>query len=383
MRNPVSQNVEQLMEEITETNRKVLKGMEILMNISDIDVAPTAKDLVYEEDKMRLFHYKPLTKKLCPVPLLITYALVNRQYMMDLQQDRSLIRNLLEHGQDIYIIDWGYPGPGDLYLTMEDYINGYLNNAVDIVRERSKLDKINLLGVCQGGTFSVIYAALHPEKIRNLIVMVAPVDFDTDEGLLHIWARDLPIDKMVDTLGVIPGDIMNIGFLMLKPFQLILDKYVGLMDNLDNKETVENFVRMEKWIFDSPGQAGEAIRQFVNDLYKNNLLIKNKLKIGDQVVDLKKIDMPLLNVFAEQDHLVPPSSSKPLNDAVSSTDKSVFSLRGGHIGIYVSAQSQKEMAPTIAEWLMTRSQLTKKTTSGRTKKATLTEKRAPTKLKRR
>ena len=368
MGNPILQNVEQLIEEMAETNRKVLKGAEILMNISDIDVATTAKDLVYEEDRMRLFHYKPVVKKPCPVPLLITYALVNRQYMMDLQQNRSLIRNLLEHGQDIYIIDWGYPGPGDLYLTMEDYISGYMNNAVDIVRERSKLDKINLVGVCEGGTFSVIYAALYPEKIRNLVVMVAPVDFDTDEGLLHIWAKDLPIDKMVDTLGVIPGDIMNIGFLMLKPFQLMLDKYMGLLDNLDKKEAVENFVRMEKWIFDSPDQAGETIRQFVNDLYKNNLLIKNQLKIGDRIVDLKRIDMPLLNVFAEQDHLVPPSSSKPLNDAVSSKDKSIFALRGGHIGIYVSAQSQKELAPMVAEWLMTRSQLPKKATAGKTKK---------------
>jgi len=369
MRNPVSENLEQLLGEVVETNRKLLEGMDILMNISDIDVATTPKDLVYEEDKMRLFHYKPVVEKPCPVPLLITYALVNRQYMMDLQQDRSLIRNLLEHGQDIYIIDWGYPGPGDLYLTLDDYINGYINNAVDIVRERSKLDKINLLGVCQGGTFCVIYAALHPEKIRNLVTMVAPVDFDTEDGLLHVWARDLPIDNMVDTLGVIPGDLMNIGFVMLKPFQLMLDKYVGLLDNFDKKETVENFVRMERWIFDSPDQAGEAIRQFVNDLYKKNLLIKNELKIGDQIVDLKKIDMPLLNVFAEQDHLVPPAASKPLNDAVSSKDKSIFSLRGGHIGIYVSAQSQRELAPTIAEWLATRSQWPEEAVAPRTRKA--------------
>jgi len=369
MRNPFVENMEQFVKEMTETNQKLLKLTDILMNLSDIDVGTTPKDLVYEEDKMRLFHYKPMVKTPCPVPMLVTYALVNRQYMMDLQSDRSLIRNLLGLGLDIYIIDWGYPGPGDRYLTLDDYVNGYMNNAVDIVRERSKLDKINLVGVCQGGTFSVIYAALYPEKLRNLVVMVAPIDFDTDDGLLHVWARDLPIDNMVDTLGVIPGDIMNVGFVMLKPFQLMLDKYMGLIENCDKKEVVENFVRMEKWIFDSPGQAGEAIRQFVNDLYKNNLLIKNKLKIGEQPVDLRRINMPLLNIFAEQDHLVPPSASKPLNDAVSSKDKSFFSLRGGHIGIYVSSQSQTELAPAVAEWITLRSQLPKKAVSGRSKKA--------------
>jgi polyhydroxyalkanoate synthase len=369
MRNPFAENVEQFMGELAETNRKLLKGMETLMNISNVDTGTTPRDLVYEEDRMRLFHYRPLAEKRCPVPLLITYALVNRPYMMDLQEDRSLVRRLLEHGQDIYMIDWGYPGPGDRYLTLDDYIRGYLNNAVDKVRERSGLDKLNLLGVCQGGTFSVIYAALYPEKVRNLVVMVAPIDFDTKDGLLHIWARDLNIDNVVDTFGVVPGDLMNFGFLMLKPFSLMLDKYVGLLDNLGKKETVENFVRMEKWIFDSPGQAGEAIRQFVNDLYKKNLLIKNELKIGGRVVDLRRIDMPLLNIFAEKDHLVPPSASKPLNDAVSSKDKTILSFRGGHIGIYVSGESQKQLAPTIAEWLATRSQLQEEAVSTGVRKA--------------
>jgi polyhydroxyalkanoate synthase len=173
---------------------------------------------------------------------------------------------------------------------------------------------------------------------------------------------------MVDTLGIIPGDMMNVGFLMLKPFQLTLDKYVTLTDACDRKEAIENFVRMEKWIFDSPDQAGEAIRQFTNDLYKKNLLIKNKLVIGGRRVDLKKIDMPLLNIYAEQDHLVPPSSTKPLNDAVSSKDETLFAFPGGHIGIYVSSRSQTELAPAVSEWLAKRSQPQKKSTSSQPKR---------------
>jgi polyhydroxyalkanoate synthase len=368
MKNHFTESIEQLFKESTETNRKLVKSMETLMNLPDIDVGTTPKELVYQEDKMKLFHYKHMTEELCPVPLLITYALVNRQYMMDLQPDRSLIRNLLEHGQDVYIIDWGYPGPDDRYLTMDDYINGYIDNAVDKIRQKSKLDKINLIGVCQGGTFSVIYSALHPEKIRNLVTMVTPVDFDTDDGLLNIWAKELPIDNMVDTLGIIPGDMLNVGFLMLKPLQLTIDKYVTLADAYDRKEIIENFVRMEKWIFDSPDQAGEAMRQFINDLYKNNLLIKNKLVIDGKRVNLKKINMPLLNIYAEQDHLVPPSSTKPLNDAVSSKDKTLFAYPGGHIGIYVSSRSQTEMAPAISEWLVQRSQPQKKSTSNQPKR---------------
>lgn len=284
---------------------------------------------------------------------------IDKEYASESLFKEPVVHGMLTAGLISAVIGTRLPGVGTIYLsqslrfTAPVKFGDTIEAEIEVVAKLE--DKINLLGVCQGGTFSVMYAALYPEKLRNLVVMVAPIDFHTDDGLLHVWAKELPIDNMVDTLGVIPGDIMNVGFVMLKPFQLMLDKYMGLIENCDKKEVVENFLRMEKWIFDSPGQAGEAIRQFVNDLYKNNLLIKNKLKIGEQPVDLRRINMPLLNIFAEEDHLVPPSASKPLNDAVSSKDKSFFSLRGGYIGIYMSSQSQTELAPAVAEWITLRS----------------------------
>ncbi len=344
-------NAAEFFNELETINERLLKGAKVLLEIEDVDVAPTEKELIFEEDKMKVFHYKPAPEVSCSVSILICYALVNRQYMMDLQSDRSLIRNLLNHGLDIYIIDWGYPDPGDRYLTMEDYIDVYLNDAVDRVRELNGLAKINLLGVCQGGTFAGIYAALYPDKIANLITMVAPFDFSTTDGLLHVWSRYMPIDEMVDVMGIIPGEFMNVGFLLLKPFQLMVDKYMGLMDNLDDKDLVENFVRMEKWIFDSPAQAGEAYRKFLKDLYQENKLIKGELEMGGRKVNLKNINMPVMNIYALQDHLVPPAASRPFTKLISSKDKEEIPFPGGHIGIYVSSKSQNELAPRIAEWL--------------------------------
>lgn len=356
----LSLDMEKTLEEILSMNKKLLQGIDTLLSVKEVDVDLTPKELIYEEDKMKLYHYRPVSKKVIPVPVLVVYALVNRQYMMDLQQNRSVIRNWLELGLDVYIIDWGYPDRMDQYLTMEDYIDGYINNAVDEVRRRCGQDKINLLGVCQGGTFSTIYAALYPEKVRNLAVMVSPVDFSSRDGLLFTWSKHLNVDHLVDTYKVIPGEFMNVGFLMLKPFQLTLDKYMVLLENLDSVEVVQDFLRMEKWIFDSPGQAGEAFRKFIKELYQENLLIQNKLELGGRRVDLKNIEMPLLNIFAEQDHLVPPSASRPLNDAVSSKDKQMLSFSGGHIGLFVSSKSQKEVAPTVVSWFRERSEPEKK-----------------------
>ncbi|HUW64682.1 MAG TPA: class III poly(R)-hydroxyalkanoic acid synthase subunit PhaC [Spirochaetia bacterium] len=343
------------MNEALSMQTKLLQGIGTMISMQDVDVDLTPKELVFQQDKMRLFHYKPVVSNPVSVPVLIVYALVNRQYMMDLQQERSVIRTFLEQGLDVFLIDWGYPDQADKYLAMEDYIDGYLNDAVDAVRKLSGLDKINLLGVCQGGTFSVIYTALYPQKIKNLVTMVAPIDFSIDDGLLYNWSKYLNIDNLVDVFGVVPGDFMNLGFLLLKPFQLTLDKYVGMVDNLDNPDAVKDFLSMEKWIFDSPGQAGEAFRKFIKDLFQENRLVQNKMELGGRTVNLKNIDMPLLNVFAEQDHLVPPSSSRPLNDLVASKDKDVIHFPGGHIGIFVSSSAQKKVAPAIARWLADRS----------------------------
>lgn len=337
--------------EVSELNTKLIKGAETLVGVDEIDVGTAPKELVYEEDKLKLYHYRQEGKVTCGVPVLIVYALVNRQYMLDLQPDRSIVRNLLQHGVDLYIIDWGYPTKADMYLTLDDYINGYLNSCIEVIRKKTGKDKINLMGICQGGTFCGIYSALYPEKVKNLVTLVAPFDFSTNDGLLFSWAKNMNVDALVDTYRVIPGDFLNAGFLMLMPFTLNIGKYVDMLDVTQEKESLLNFLRMEKWIFDSPGQAGECLRQFIRDCYQGNKLVKGELKVGERLVDLKNITMPLLNIYASGDHLVPPAATKPLNDLVGSTDKSLYEFKGGHIGVFVGSKSQKELAPAISKWL--------------------------------
>ncbi len=276
--------------------------------------------------------------------------------MLDLQPDRSVVKTFLEGGIDLYMVDWGYPKRKDHFLTIDDHVNGYMNNIVDFIRKKHNVPKINLMGICMGGSFCVMYSALHPDKIKNLITTVTPSSFDTDKGLLHIWMKDIDVDRMIQTFGNIPGDLMNLGFLLLNPARLMIDKYVGFMENMDNKDFVENFVRMERWIFDSPDVPGETFRQFVEDCYKKNLLIQSKMYLGGKRVDLKKLTMPLLNFFGEYDHLVPPEACNQLTKAVGSKDVEDVCLETGHIGIYVSSKFQKMFAPKIVQWLKDRDQ---------------------------
>ena len=127
-----------------------------------------------------------------------------------------------------------------------------------------------------------------------------------------------------------------------------------MVELLDNRKEMENFLRMERWIFDSPDQAGEAFRQFIKDFYQGNKLVKGGLKIGERDVDLGNVTMPVLNIFAEQDHLVPPSASRPLQQHVGTKDYTQLAFKGGHIGIYVSGRAQREVPPAIHGWLKER-----------------------------
>ena len=345
---------DEIASEIQTFNNKLAQGFNTLAEIGDIEVGVSPKEAIYKEDKMVLYHFKPRTKKQNPVPVLIVYALVNRPYMADLQDGRSMIQGLLDGGLDVYLVDWGYPDGGDRFLTLNDYINGYIDRCVDVIRENHGLDKINLLGICQGGTFSCCYSSLNPDKIQNLITTVTPIDFHTKDDLLSHLVRNVDIDLVVDTVGNMPGELLNMTFLSLKPFRLMGQKYMDLVNLLDDTDKARDFMRMEKWIFDSPDQAGEAYREFIKHFYQENGLVKGTVKIGDDPIDLENITMPVLNIYAAQDHLVPPDASRALEGCIGTDDYTAIEFPGGHIGIYVSSKAQKMIPPTVSSWLSER-----------------------------
>ena len=280
---PVDLIMDKLAEGVERSQDRLFKSRDVLLGPLDTQIATTPCEVVYEEDRVKLKHYKPQGRARFKTPLLVVYALINRETMLDLQPGRSVVQNLLNEGLDLYMVDWGYPTRKDRYVSIDDHVNGYINNVVDFIRKSRGVEKVNLMGICMGGSFCLMYSALHPQKVRNLITTVTPTNFDTDKGLLHVWMKRIDADKVVETYGNLPGILhCNRGFLLLNPARLMIDKYVGFFENMDDKSFVENFVRMEKWIFDSPDVPGETFRQFVKDCYQNNLLIQSKMELGGE-----------------------------------------------------------------------------------------------------
>jgi polyhydroxyalkanoate synthase len=322
-----------------------------------VEVGETPSDVVYTENKLRLLHYKSPGVRHAP-PILIVYALINRPYILDLQHDRSVVKHLLDRGFDVYLIDWGAPSQLDQSLTLHDYVGRYISNCVDVVLERSGEDALSLLGYCMGGSMSVMYAALHPQKVRNLMLMAAPLVFTKDGGLLHHWSRPqhFDVDNVIDTLGNAPGSFLDGGFQLLKPVENLVSKYVNFARFASDRDFIENFLRMEEWSRDTIPVAGETYRQFVKEIYQQNRLARNELWLDGRAVDLAKLKMPLLLLMGQYDHLVTHETTAPFLDLVPSEDKTSFLVPTGHIGLSVSSRSHRELWPKVSEWLAARSE---------------------------
>ena len=329
---------------------------ERLSEMATIEVGTTPSEVVYTENKLELLHYESQTEEQHGVPILITYALINKPFILDLQPDRSVIRRLLEAGHDVYLVDWNEPSRLDQHLTLSDYINRYIDNCVDVVRERSGQDSINILGYCMGGTMMAIYTTLYPEKVRNLGLMAAGLYFDESGGVLEDWGSADYYDPndVADAFGNVPAEMLDDGFAIMDPVDNYVTKYVGFYDNMDNDEFTANFARMERWLSEGIDVAGEAYVEFLEKIYQNNELYNGEMELDGEHVDLSKIDMPVLLLMGEYDHLIPSESSKPFLDVIPSEDTATIEYPTGHIGLSVSSASHENVWPQAAQWFIDR-----------------------------
>ena len=325
--------------------------------LRDVPVGQTPHQTIWRRNKARLYHYPSQVTPRHATPILMVYSLMNRPYILDLRPGASLVEFLVNQGYEVYLLDWGVPGPEDVNLTLADYVLEYLPRAVKHTLKHSHTPEITLFGYCLGATLALCYAALETTApLKNLVTMAAPVDFE-EKGLLHHWlaAPDFDLDLIVDSYGIVPGQMLDWGTRLLKPYQNFVTTYTDIWPKQDNQEAITAWLTMQKWVNDGVPFAGAAFRQCVQDLYRDNKLIKGELCLGVRRIDLSNISFPLLNVIAGRDHIVLPSQSRALTTVVKSQDKQEMMLPGGHVGMVVGRNASRELWPTLVGWLAQRS----------------------------
>ena len=355
--NPWAKWQTSILEETLATSRRLARLPFLYEKAQRVKKGATPSEVVYEEDGLKLLHYPTPEPPRYATPLIVVFALVNRPYVLDLKPGRSVVEHFVKAGFDTYLIDWGAPTSADRHLTLEDHVNGYIANVVDFVCERSGAAAPSILGYCMGGTMSAMFTALHQERVKNLILMAAGIDFSTRDGLLNIWTQPeyFDVDKFVDAFGNCPANFLQSSFQLLKPVQNLIEKPINFFENLDDDEYLDDFLTMEAWLNDNIAVPGEVYREFVKYLYQQNLLVQNKMPLGKHTVDLRRITCPILNIMARGDDLVPCAQSMPFNDLVSSTDRKSIVAAAGHIGLAVGSKAQREVWPEACQWLAERS----------------------------
>jgi polyhydroxyalkanoate synthase subunit PhaC len=324
-------------------------------------IAQTPKETVWTLNKARLYRYIPVVapESRYPVPLLLVFALMNRPTILDLRPGHSFIEYMVGRGYDVYLLDWGVPGPEDKDLKFDDYVLDYMTRAIRKVKALSGSTEFSLLGWCIGAILTTIYASMRPDDgLRNLLLLTAPLDFSKPRALTFArWTDEkyFDVDRVLATFGNMPGEMIDYGAKALKPVENYISNYLKLWDNLDNARAVESWHAMNTWVSDIFPMAGGAYRQLIVDFYRNNRLMKGELKIRGELVDLKQLRSSLLTVIAEGDHITPPCQSEAILSKISSRDAEIFRVPGGHIGIMAGSGAQRLTWPHIDQWLAARS----------------------------
>ena len=309
----------------------------------------TPSDVVHAENKWRLLRYRPRAQGLAfRTPVLMVPSLINRHYVLDLTPGKSMVEYLVEQGHDVYVIDWGTPGPEDRYLDFDTICATYLGRAVRIAARSGPRGQVHLLGYCLGGTLTTIYAAAFPEKVASLVALAAPVAFAAG-GRLTRWVRSpgFDLDALVDGAGNVPWRLMQASFQMIKP-TLNLSKAVTVIDRAWNDEFLDGFLALEAWGADNVSFPGECYRTWVGQLYQQDALAKGTFLLAGRRADPRSIECPVLAITFADDYIVPEASAAPLIDWVASRDKHRVNQRGGHVGAVVSRKARHGLWPFVS-----------------------------------
>ncbi len=326
-----------------------------------VPIAQTPKQVVWTLNKAKLYRYIPVVpkEKRHPVPLLLVFALMNRPYILDLRPGHSFVEFMVKQGYDVYLLDWGFPGPEDKNLKFDDYTLEYMPRAIRKMKAISGCQEFSMLGWCIGAILATVYSALRADDgLRNLILLTAPLDFSNKQAITFAkWVdeRFFDIEKILAAVGNMPGEMIDYGAKALKPVDNYVLNYLKLWDNMENPQVVEAWKAMNTWVTDNVPLTGGAFRQLIVDLYRNDRLMRGEWVIRGEAVNLNRIHANLLTVIAGGDHITPPCQSEAIMSKVSSKDKELFRTPGGHIGIMAGSGAHKVTWPHIDAWLGKRS----------------------------
>ena len=344
------------LEQLARTPAATVEFANILLTTDDAVIGATPRDIVWTHRKVTLYRYRS-SKREHAVPVLLVFALINRPAIFDLAPGRSFVEFLLDQGFDVFLLDWGVPADEDADMGLETYVCDELPWGIRETLRAAGADEVSLLGWCIGGTLSAIHCALAQDTaVRNLVLLTTPIDTDGSRYTTWVGRDSFDVDQVADAFPAVPGGMIDWANKLLKPVTNWWTTYEKLWSGvLAGKHPRDAYQPMAKWVADNPPFPSRAYREWNTWMYKENRLVRGRMRLRGTRVDLARVEQNLLVVTAGADHIAPPDGTQPIFDLVSSEDVTHLDRPGGHIGLMAGSAAREGIWPDLADWLAERS----------------------------
>lgn len=323
------------------------RGARILATAPRPPVGLTPHRVIHRQDKLAVRYYPAARRVPGRLPVILVPSLINKAWILDLEAGRSLVEALSSAGWDTYLVDWGTPGPEDAGEDVAYIVLELLHRSIDRACRHASAAQAHVLGYCMGGTLSLLYTALRPERVASLVALATPVAF-RHGGRFKDLADAVDIDRAITPDGLLPVEVMKPAFQLLDPMGswtklIALDK-----SSKDPLQLARALVR-ERWLEENVPLSGAFARDFLRNAYQEDRLVAGTWTVAAERVDLGAVTCPVLLAVCDRDFITPPASALPLADVVGGPVR-VEHLDCGHIGVVVGSFGPRVFYPMLDSW---------------------------------
>lgn len=293
-------------------------------------------------------------------PLLIVPAPIKKHYIWDLMPAVSVVRRCLEAGFNVYLLEWTEAPQDDPDIGIATYADRHILDCANAIGR-----PIVLAGHSLGGTFAAIFSSLHPENVRALVLLEAPLSFAGDTGAIARLIRRFPGGEQCRRFGDCPGVVLNTLGVEASPESFVWWRWRDSIASLADPEALIAHVLVERWLLDELAMPSGLFADVV-DLYQQDHFMRGTLRVGDKLAAARNVTAPVLAVVDPESDLVPPSALVPFLDVLPGRDGKLLHYGGDtgialrHVGVLVGRNAHRTLWPDILAWLASRSTATER-----------------------
>jgi polyhydroxyalkanoate synthase len=289
-------------------------------------------------------------------PVLLVAAPIKRAYIWDLTPEASTVRRVAGAGFAVHLLEWRDREPADADQSLQDYADLLLGQAVEAVHRASGRAPV-LVGHSLGGTLAAVFAAAHPDRVRGLVLLEAPLHFGADAGAFApLVAASPDLRPLQPALGLVPGSLLDLATVVAAPREFLIERHLDLLFTL-GRPLGQLHLRVVRWTLDEFALPAGLFIQIVEDLYRGDSLMRGDLTVAGRQIGPDTLSVPLLTVLDPHSTAIPPISILPFHHAATSPNKKLLHYRGDHgvalqhVGVLIGANAHIALWPQILDWI--------------------------------